>query len=207
MGLFKSYINQTRKPEGVLGKVMIKGMNSGHAKLADWGMSHLSDIVPKNIIDIGCGCGRNTGALLKRYPKAIVTAVDYSPLSVKQTQIYNKDAVSAGRCIVQAGSASALGFRDASFDLATAFETIYFWPGLVRCFLEIYRVMEPGGVFLIVNESDGLDAGGRRFEKMIDGMKIYTAEEVEAALRKAGFSAVKTDHHKSRPWIAVLAEK
>ena len=41
MGLFRKFINQTRKPEGILGKMMVNGMNSGHAKMADWGMSHL----------------------------------------------------------------------------------------------------------------------------------------------------------------------
>ena len=53
MGLFKNYVNQTRKPEGFLGKMMIKGMNSGHAKMADWGMHHLKTIAPAEIIDIG----------------------------------------------------------------------------------------------------------------------------------------------------------
>ena len=28
MGLFKDYVSQTRKPEGFLGKIMLKGMNS-----------------------------------------------------------------------------------------------------------------------------------------------------------------------------------
>ncbi len=32
MGLFKNYVSQTRKPEGILGKMMLNGMNSGHAK-------------------------------------------------------------------------------------------------------------------------------------------------------------------------------
>ena len=27
MGLFKNYVNQTRKPEGFLGKMMVNGMN------------------------------------------------------------------------------------------------------------------------------------------------------------------------------------
>ena len=35
MGLFKDYVSQTRKPEGRLGKMMLSGMNSGHAKMAD----------------------------------------------------------------------------------------------------------------------------------------------------------------------------
>ncbi|NMA17183.1 MAG: class I SAM-dependent methyltransferase, partial [Clostridiaceae bacterium] len=38
MGLLKKIFNQTGKPEGFLGKMMIKGMNIGHARLADWGM-------------------------------------------------------------------------------------------------------------------------------------------------------------------------
>ena len=67
MGLFNDFINQTRKPEGILGKMMVNGMNGGHAKLADWGMSHLTKINPKEIVEIGCGGGRNAGELLKRY--------------------------------------------------------------------------------------------------------------------------------------------
>jgi hypothetical protein len=38
MGLFKDYVSQTRKPEGFLGKMMVNGMNGGHARMADWGM-------------------------------------------------------------------------------------------------------------------------------------------------------------------------
>ncbi len=41
MGLFKNYVSQTRKPQGRLGKMMLNGMNSGHAKMADWAISHL----------------------------------------------------------------------------------------------------------------------------------------------------------------------
>ena len=37
MGLFKKLVSQTRKPAGFLGKVMLSGMNSGHAAMADWG--------------------------------------------------------------------------------------------------------------------------------------------------------------------------
>ena len=68
MGLFRKYVSQTRKPEGFLGKLMIRGMNGGHAKLADWGMSHLDGIDPSGIAELGCGGGRNAGELLRRYP-------------------------------------------------------------------------------------------------------------------------------------------
>ena len=38
-------------------------------------------------------------------------------------------------------------------------------------------------------------------------MKLYTAEEIEEALRSAGFTQVKTVHHESQPWMTVLAGK
>jgi ubiquinone/menaquinone biosynthesis C-methylase UbiE len=207
MGIFRKFFNQTRKPEGRLGRIMLRTMNAGHAGMAEWGMSHLPQISPENIVELGCGAGRNAGELLKRYPKAHVTAVDYSLLSVEKAKEYNKAMIAAGRCTVRQGDVSALPFSDGSFDLATAFETVYFWPGLEKCFSEVYRVLKPGGCFLISNESDGTDAASRKFERIIDGMKPYTAGELETALRAAGFSEVTSDHYKTRPWITVIARK
>ena len=207
MGLFKNFVSQTRKPEGFLGKMMLGGMNSGHAKLADWGFMHLPEMTPGRAVDLGCGGGRNAGELLKKYPKAHVTAVDYSRLSVEKARDYNKTMIAAGRCKVLQGDVSELQLPAGEFDLATAFETVYFWPGLEKCFAQVAKVLKPGGIFMICNESDGTDPTSLKFEKIIDGMKNYTAEEIKAALKAAGFSKVKSYHHPSKPWITVLARK
>lgn len=207
MGLFKNYVSQTRKPEGFLGKMMVNGMNGGHAKMADWGMAYLKTIEPEEIVDIGCGGGRNAGALLEKYPAAFVTAIDYSEVSVSKATAYNAEAIKQGRCEVRQGDVSALTLPKEKYDLATAFETIYFWPGLEKCFAEVAKVLKPGGVFMIVNESDGMDETGLKFEKIIDGMKCHTAEEIEEALKSAGFSKVKSTHHANKPWICVIAKK
>ncbi len=207
MGLFKAFVSQTRKPEGFLGKIMVSGMNTGHAKLADWGFSHLPVIAPERIVDLGCGGGRNAGEMLKRYPKAHVTAVDYSALSVEKAKTYNKAMIAAGRCTVQQGDVSELRLPVGAFDLATAFETVYFWPGLEKCFAQVVKVLKPGGVFMICNESDGTDPTSLKYEKIIEGMKNYTVEEIGAALKAAGFSEVTSDHHPSKPWLTMLARK
>lgn len=207
MGLFNDFINQTRKPEGFLGKMMVNGMNGGHAKLADWGMSHLTKIDPKEIVEIGCGGGRNAGELLRRYSTANVTAIDYSEVSVAKATSYNQKMIEAGRCIVKQGDVSQLDLSEESFDLATAFETIYFWPSLEKCFAEVARVLKSGGVFMIVNESDGTDEASLKYEQKIEGMKCYTGEAIEEALKAAGFRKTKTTHHSSKPWITVLAKK
>ncbi len=207
MGLFKKFVSQTRKPEGFLGKMMVNGMNSGHAKMADWGLSHIESIVPGEIVELGCGGGRNAGELLTRYPDANVTAIDYSDVSVRIATDYNKEMIAAGRCRVQRGDVSSLNLPEEMYDLATAFETIYFWPGLEKCFGQVARVLKSGGLFLIVCESDGTDEAGLKYEKIIDGMKCHTVPDIESALKAAGFSSVKAYHHKTKPWIAVTARK
>lgn len=207
MGLYKNFVNQTRKPEGFLGKMMVSGMNSGHAKLADWGMTHLQGIKASNVVELGCGGGRNTAELLNRYPQAKITALDYSALSVDKTKAYNKDTIAAGRCAVIQGNVAELPFKDGTFDLATAFETVYFWPDLEHCFSEVCRVLEPGGTFMICNESDGTDDTSLKYEKIIEGMKCYTIDELSSALKSAGFAKVLSDHYNGKPWITIIARK
>lgn len=207
MGLFRKFVNNTRKPEGLLGSIMIWGMNVGHARMAKWGMNHFPQMDPKKILDIGCGGGRNAIELLKKYQHAILTAVDYSPLSVAKTKAYNRKLVEQKRCIVQEANVVSLPFENAAFDLATAFETIYFWPDLLICFTEVRRILKNGGHFCIISESDGTDAESIKYEKIIDGMKNYTVPQITDVLYAAGFVSVQSFHHETKPWITVVAEK
>lgn len=206
MGLFTRFVNNTRKPEGILGSLMVGGMNSGHAALADWGMDKFPPMTPADIIDLGCGGGRNAATLMRRYPHARMCALDYAPLSVRKTTSYNRAQVDEGRCRVLQGDVSRLDLPDDSFNLATAFETIYFWPGLEECFANVHRILRPGGHFCIVNESDGTDAESLKFQQIIDGMRCYTTEQIDNALRDAGFTTVTCHHHESKPWIVVVAQ-
>ena len=75
MGIFKQFFNNTRKPDGWMGKLMVNGMNQGHAAVSDWGLSYFPDIpvaAHSMVADFGCGGGRNTAALLK-HGKLILT--------------------------------------------------------------------------------------------------------------------------------------
>ncbi len=205
MGIIRNYMNQTRKPEGFLGNMMITGMNLGHAGLADWGMSNLNVNDPKNIVDLGCGGGSNIRGLAARYPGASITGVDYSPLSVERSSKFNSKLIESGRCKVMQGNVSELDLPEKKYDLATAFETIYFWPGLEKCFTEAARILKPDGVFMIVNETDGSDGISMKYEEIIDGMKIYTPEQITSALMDAGFAETRTYRHGSKPWITIVA--
>ena len=197
----------SRKPKGFLGGVMLNRMNGGrHAKLADWSMS-IYQGNPSAILDVGCGGGRNLSAFLRRYPDANATGVDYAPLSVRMSKSKNRAAISAGRCQVFEGNAMSLPLPDDAFDLVTAIETVYFWTTIEEGFREVYRVLRPGGTFMIVNELDGRNGNGEQYEKIIKRMRTYTGEDLEAALKYAGFPRVRVIRHNNMLWMCVMAGK
>lgn len=208
MNILSKIFSNTRKPEGFFGRMMVNGMNGGgHAKLAEWGLSKVSISEKADILDVGCGGGANIARLLRRAPKGKVTGIDYSLVSVNKSREVNAKAIAAGRCQVVEGSADALPFEDGSFDLVTAFETVYFWPEIVKCFVGVRRTLKEGGRFVIVNEDDGLSGNNEKWEKMIDGMHTYTPDELRTHLTAAGFHNIAVLRDEQRHWLCVTAEK
>ena len=175
------FFENTRKPQGFGGKLMTKMMNSGHAKLSQWGFSNISAKSDAEVLDVGCGGGANIAVWLDRCRNGHVTGIQ--------------------------GDVSAIPFSDATFDYVSAFETVYFWPGLVKCFSEVNRVLKSEGIFLICNESDGTNAADEKWTKMINGMKIYTSKQLVAALKEAGFTEIKTYSNAKNHWISIVATK
>ena len=150
-----SFFENTRKPVGFGGKIMVAMMNVGHSAVARWGLQFLNAAPDAKVLDFGCGGGANIKRLLKKCPEGIVKGIDYSPVSVEKSKKVNEAAIAEGRCTVLQGSVADMIFAGDWFDAVTAFETVYFWPDLPQCFREVYRVLKPGGTLLICNESNG----------------------------------------------------
>lgn len=207
MGLYQKIVVNARKPEGLLGQFMVVGMNSCHEKLADWGCRFLGGGTPDQVLDIGCGGGANVRRFLNRFSDAHVTGLDYSDVSVKSARKRNRAAIQAGRCEILQADVSRLNLPENQYDLVTAFETVYFWPEIRRSFENVFRVLKPGGRFLIVNESTGTDQAAVKYAKIIDGMNLYTLGQLAVFMENAGFREIEQHQAADEPWIAVVGRK
>lgn len=128
------------------------------------------------ILEVGCGAGGMLGPLARF---GTVTGLDIA-----------KDYVAychrRGHQRVLAGSGYELPFRDQSFDLVAAFDTIEHIPDDGRVLREIRRVLKPGGrVFLSVPAYQFLYSQN---DRVAHHQRRYTAHQLRERLRAAGLT-------------------
>lgn len=92
----------------------------------------------REVLEVGCG----TGLVLRKLAGAASRAVgvDLSPGMLAHARARGLD--------VHEGSATALPFADASFDVAVSFKTLPHVPDLHGALSEMARVVRPGGVLI-----------------------------------------------------------
>lgn len=198
MGLMTKFFSQCARPEGFLGRVMLRFMNFGHAPLTNWGLGLIKIQDGWTMLDIGCGGGATLKRLLKRSNGAKVYGIDISEQSVAKAKQVNANVLDKQVFVTQ-GSAEKLPYHDNMFDLVTAVETVYFWPNLPNCFHEVMRVLKSGGRFAIMVEV--LD-GDSMWTNVVDGMTAYSPEQLKQMLDEAGFA--QTEIHRKKPSYATI---
>ncbi|MBV9112490.1 MAG: methyltransferase domain-containing protein [Hyphomicrobiales bacterium] len=95
----------------------------------------------ESIIDVGCGTGSLTFALLDAARDLRLTAIDYSPVFLDAARAKPK----AASVRFEEADATALPFSDASFDRALSLLVLHFVPESQRALAEMRRVVKPGG--------------------------------------------------------------
>jgi len=104
----------------------------------------LGDLNGKKVLDIGSGTGRSV-TRLKVTGASDVTALDISP---EMLEILKEEHPTVETVI---GNVEKLPFKDDSFDTITALFVIVHIGDLREMLDEVYRVLKPGGVFILSN--------------------------------------------------------
>lgn len=198
---------QVRKPGRIVGRLFARLMNESHSRLTDWALSHVNIEKHFTVLDIGCGGGATVRKLAMM--AATVQGIDYAPGSVATSQNFNADLIKTGRVRIQQATVSHLPFAEATFDLATAIETQYYWPDLVNDMREILRVLKPAGVLMIAAETY---KGGRTDKWQRPLMKLLGAAHLDPAAHRelfasAGYTEIQLFEEKSKGWICITGKK
>lgn len=201
--IINSILQNTRMPEGFFGRIILRGMNKGHASLSRWGLSQIEWKSNWTILDIGCGGGANLKRMADFCPQGKIYGIDISSESVKFARKEIKKLLNT-RCFISQGNVMNLPYEKGTFDLITAFETVYFWGNLQKTFNEVHRVLKNGGLFLICCEAS--DPSDETWTSRIDGMVVHSAQDLESCLARCGFSNITT-HRRNKENICVIAQK
>jgi SAM-dependent methyltransferase len=208
----RKFMKLCSKPSGWLGRFNVWRMNSHHSALTNWGLSHIlgtqagADVPRFEVaLDIGCGGGATIYKLAAMAPQGQVYGVDFAEASVAASKRKNAKWIESGRVEIREASVSQLPFADGMFDLVTAVETHFFWPNLADDMREVFRVVRPGGTFILIAEvyRGGKKLVGQIAERYVEitGMTLLTVEEHRELLRNAGFCDVKVVEEWDKGWI------
>ncbi|MCP4642405.1 MAG: class I SAM-dependent methyltransferase [bacterium] len=131
-----------------------------------WMLEAVGDVTGKDVIDIACGEGRFCRMLAEG--GARVTGVDICPEFIEYAQAHCVDDET-----YLVGDAQTLDqMPDAAFDLAVSFVTLVDIPDLDAALSAAYRVLRPGGRFVVCNLQPMITAAFG-WLKEEDGTKIH----------------------------------
>lgn len=183
-----------RRIEGVLPKSLPGVVNE---YLHNWMLGQVESVVDRNknfrIVDLGCGYGRLSFELLKKFPKLRTFGVDIAP---KYVDLYNKSLAPKGYAVV--GDIGKLPFRNSFFDAAFIVTSLMYLTKKEeqhKAVAELFRVLKPGGNFVIIERNpigQALVTAGGLVSK-IRGKKFqeiesvsFKKEDIESLINKNG---------------------
>lgn len=202
-------IGNPAKPQGNEGKMMLNRMNNEHYDLTTWALSFFDFNESDLILDIGCGGGRTLNRMAEYIRTGHLTGVDYSATSVEMSKEMNSSLIKIGKLDVISASVESLPFCDDSFDKIITVESFYFWPNPSENLREVFRVLKPGGKFLLVAEIYDTDVLSDKQKECIIKYNLFnpTLSDFDFLLRDAGFSDVKVFTKEDTTWICAKGRK
>ena len=117
-------------------------------ELLKWATSQSLLKTPASILDVGCGIGGSTLYLADKF-EATATGITLSPLQASRARERAGELGLSQTASFQVADALSLPFEDNAFDLVWTLESGEHMPDKQQFLAECYRVLQPGGTFLM----------------------------------------------------------
>ncbi len=159
----------------------------------DFILAQLRPAPGSRLLDIGCGGGKGAAYMVQRVPQSCGVGVDISAQVLQEAHRRHAAAIPCLLCLH--APAQRLPLADGSFDLVTTVMTFHHLREAERVVAEVYRVLRPGGAFVIA-DVDRAHWMGPVFELVEHlvfdrGTRARTGEAYRRLLVRAGFRQVR----------------
>lgn len=202
-------IGQARRPRGLAGRLLVRGMNRTHAPMTDWALSRISLQESRTVLDVGCGGGAALLRLSELAPHADLHGIDYSPQALSVAARTNRRLLEQGRVFLREADVSELPYEDSRFDLTVAINSHYLWADLEAGLGKILRVLRPrGSVALAGGEYFGGKHDTRNRKLASNGrMNCQTLPELRDIVSEVGYSDAVIHENWDKGWFCVVGHK
>jgi SAM-dependent methyltransferase len=194
--LYQQLLQQSKKPSGWLGSMMMKLWNNVYLPLAKWCLVFVEEREKdqiSSVLDVGVGNGASTNYIREFFTKADhIVGIDISQKAVEQARKYHLTA----NIRFEKKDISQTGYPSNQFDLICAFQNHFHWEDLQGSFLEIRRILSANGILLIGCEY-------AKISYFLPGLKEI--HSFESFLNKLGLKLIQTEH--KADWIFYKIKK
>jgi SAM-dependent methyltransferase len=103
-------------------------------------------VAAKDLLEVGCGRGGGASYVARTFAPRRYVGLDINKTSIAFDQRFYREQRNLEFI---AGDAHAMPFGDGSFDVALNVESSHHYHDLARFLADVYRVLKPGGTFLM----------------------------------------------------------
>lgn len=182
---------QAGHPTGIIGALLARIMAKETANENGQALT-LLDLQPSDdFLEIGAGHGATLKVASRLAYDGFLAGIDISDVMVRRAKSVNRSHLKSGKMEIARANSNRIPYPDNKFDKAMAVHTIYFWSKPKDHFDEVFRILAPGGLFLLCFRP-AEDAGfAETFPETV--YHIRKAEVVIADMKRSGFEIKSLD--------------
>lgn len=180
---------QLGSPSGIFGRLLMKLLNRGNAKMNDVTFEQLNLQSEDSVLEIGFGGGYLLNKIAVSQIPNFIAGIDPQIDVLQMGNNKFKRPIERGYVELKQASGESLPYGEGTFNKICTVNTIYFWSEPQSVLNECSRVLQPKGKLVICYNSTAFLEQNKLTQH---GFKTYEPEELESLMQNSGFTSILT---------------